>query len=434
MKEKLLKKIIDKTAVMGVIGLGYVGLPLAVEAARAGYRTFGFELDNEKVNMVNKGISYIGDVLPSNLRTVVNSGELQATEELGLIQEVDCLAICVPTPLDKHNQPDISCIIKATEDIGKYWHKGMLIVLESTTYPGTTEEAVKPILEKNGFEVGNEFFLAFSPERVDPGNKKYNTRNTPKVVGGVTQACTEIAAQLYQNILESNIHKVSSPAVAEMEKILENTFRNVNIALVNEMAILCYKMGIDVWEVIEAAKTKPYGFYPFYPGPGVGGHCIAIDPFYLTWKAKEYKYPTRLIETAGAINNFMPEFVVERSMRILNSFGTALSKSRILLLGIAYKEDIDDIRESPALEILKYLEVNGAEVVYNDPFVPSVEYLGKKYYSRELNQGLLEQVDLVIITTAHKCYDYIFIQNHAKFIFDTRNAMVNNKGLNFEKL
>jgi UDP-N-acetyl-D-glucosamine dehydrogenase len=301
----------------------------------------------------------------------------------------------------------------------------MLVVLESTTYPGTTEDVVKPILEETGFLCGTDFFLAFSPERVDPGNREFKTKNTPKVVGGITKDCTEVAAALYRNILEGEVYEVSTPAVAEMEKILENTYRNINIALANEMAILCDKMGINVWEVIDAAKTKPYGFAAFYPGPGIGGHCIPIDPFYLTWKAREYDYHTRLIETAGEINIYMPRFVVERSIRILNNYGIPLKGAKILVLGVAYKQDIDDYRESPVLKVIENFEKLGAAVKYNDPYIPAFAYKGKEYKSADLTDTVLKESDLVVITTMHSCYDYDFIHVHARRIFDTKNATRN---------
>ncbi len=423
MKGALIERINDKTAVVGVIGLGYVGLPLAVEKAKAGYKVIGFDIQEQKVNMVNSGENYIGDIVSSDLTRLVKEGLLVATSDYSFIKTVDCIAICVPTPLDKYFQPDVSYVVNSAKEISKYIHKDMLVVLESTTYPGTTEEVVKPILESSGLKCGSDFYLAFSPERVDPGNKIYKTKNTPKVVGGVTPDCSEVAAALYNNILENHIFVVSSPAVAEMEKILENTFRNVNIALANEMAIICDKMGINTWEVIEAAKTKPYGFMPFYPGPGVGGHCIAVDPFYLTWKAREYGYHTRLIETAGEINNFMPEFVLERSMKILNRFGKALKGSKVLVLGAAYKQDIDDIRESPALEVINNLALNGADLMYNDPYIKTFEFKGRQYESVELTEETLKSADLTIITTMHSVYNYDFIKKHANYIFDTKNAM-----------
>ncbi|MGB3990019.1 MAG: nucleotide sugar dehydrogenase [Acetivibrionales bacterium] len=427
MKNTLLSKINDKTAVIGVIGLGYVGLPLAVEKAKAGYRVIGFDIQEHKIRKVNEGINYIGDIVPADLKNIVRSGRLKATGDYSFISEADCVAICVPTPLDEHFQPDISYIANSSKEIAKYLHKGMLVVLESTTYPGTTEEVVKPILESTGLECGKDFYLAFSPERVDPGNKIYKTKNTPKVVGGVTPDCTEVAAALYNNVLDSEVFRASSPKVAEMEKILENTFRNVNIALVNEMAIICEKMGIDIWEVIEAAKTKPYGFMAFYPGPGVGGHCIAVDPFYLTWKVREFGYHTKLIETAGEINNYMPEFVLERTMKILNRFGKSLNGSEIMVLGAAYKQDIDDVRESPALKVMDLLVRHGARLKYNDPYVPGFTYKGRSYESAPLTAENLESADLVIITTMHSSYDYDFIEKHSKFIFDTKNAMKNVK-------
>ena len=435
MKDKLLKKIQDKTAVLAVIGLGYVGLPLAVEKAKIGYKTIGFDVQDSKVDMVNAGQNYIGDIVPEELTRVVASGKLTATKDFSFIKNVDCIAICVPTPLDIYQQPDVSYVIESTENIARYIHPGMLIVLESTTYPGTTEEILKPILEKSGLKVGVDIYLAFSPERVDPGNSFYNTKNTPKVVGGITADCTEIAACLYENILEGQVQRVSSPAVAEMEKILENTFRNINIALANEMAIVCNKMGIDVWEVIDAAKSKPYGFMAFYPGPGVGGHCIPIDPFYLTWKAREYGYHTRLIETASEINNSMPEFVLQRSMKMLNGFGKALKNSKVLVLGVAYKQDIDDVRQSPALDVIDHLHKNGAQLSYNDPFIPSFTYKGNTYESVKLNVDALQAADLVILLTMHTVYDYELIQEHAQMIFDTKNAFKNVKERgNIEKL
>lgn len=423
--QELLNKINNKKAVIGVIGLGYVGLPLAVEKAKAGYKVIGFDVQREKVEKVNRGINYIGDIVDSELEELVFDKELMATWDYSFLSEVDAVSICVPTPLDKNQQPDLSYVVNSTKSIAKYLHKGMLVVLESTTYPGTTEEVVKPILDETGLVCGVDYFLAFSPERVDPGNKKYKTKNTPKVVGGVTKECTKIAASLYRNVLEGEVFEVSSPKVAEMEKIYENTFRNINIALANEMAILCNRMGINVWEVIDAAKTKPYGFMAFYPGPGLGGHCIPIDPFYLTWKAREYDYHTRLIETSGEINNYMPEFVVERISRILNKFKKPLNSSNVLLLGVAYKKDIDDLRESPVLRIISILEKEGAVVKYNDPYIPEFKYNGKIYKSEELTSDLLSSSDIVVITTDHSKYDYESIVETSKFVFDTRNATKN---------
>lgn len=429
LREQLLKKIENKTAKLGVVGLGYVGLPLAVEKAKSGFEVIGFDVQDEKVKMVNEGKNYIGDIINSDLEDLVKQGKLKATTDFSFVEEVDAVAIAVPTPLDKFKQPDVSYVQKSAEDIAKYLHKGMLVVLESTTYPGTTEEIVKPILEQSGLKCGVDFFLAFSPERVDPGNKQFKTKNTPKVVGGCTEECTEIAATLYKSVLEGDVFTVSSPAVAEMEKILENTFRHINIGLVNEMAILCKKMGIDIWEVIEAAKTKPYGFMAFYPGPGLGGHCIPLDPFYLTYKAREFDYHTRLIETAGEINDFMPEFVIENAMKLLNGHKKALNGSKVLLLGVAYKKDIDDMRESPALKVIELLEKTGAEVMVNDPYVPKFKHLGKEYISVEYKEAIKE-ADIVIVTTDHTDYDYDFVVENAKIIYDTRNAtknVVNNR-------
>ncbi|MFX0548038.1 nucleotide sugar dehydrogenase [Hathewaya histolytica] len=429
LREQLLKKIENKTAKLGVVGLGYVGLPLAVEKAKAGFQVIGFDVQDEKVSMVNEGKNYIGDIIDSDLEELVNKGMIKATTDFSFVGEVDAVAIAVPTPLDKFKQPDVSYVKKSTEDIAKYLHKGMLVVLESTTYPGTTEEIVKPILESSGLKCGVDFFLAFSPERVDPGNKQFKTKNTPKVVGGCTPECTEIAAKLYKSVLEGDVFEVSSPAVAEMEKILENTFRHINIGLVNEMAILCKKMGIDIWEVIEAAKTKPYGFMPFYPGPGLGGHCIPLDPFYLTYKAREFDYHTRLIETAGEINDFMPEFVVENCMKFLNEDKKALNGAKVLLLGVAYKKDIDDMRESPALKVIEHLEKSGANIIVNDPYVPNFKHMGKEYVSVDYKE-VIKEADLVIITTDHTDYDYEFVVENAKILYDTRNAtknVVNNR-------
>lgn len=425
------KKLLNKTATLGVVGLGYVGLPLAVEKAKAGYKTIGFDVQKAKVDMVNAGENYIGDVVNEDLAELVKSGLLSATTDFALVAQADCVCICVPTPLDEHQQPDTSYVKASAESIVPYMHKGMLIVLESTTYPGTTEELLKPIFETSGLKCGEDFYLAFSPERVDPGNLFYKTKNTPKVVGGVTPQCTDVAATLYESILNAPIHRASSPAVAEMEKILENTYRNVNIGLINELAILCNKMGINIWEVIEAAKTKPYGFQPFYPGPGLGGHCIPLDPYYLSWKAREYGFHTSMIESSMMVNDRMPEYCVERASRILNKVKKTLNGSKILILGVAYKQDIDDYRESPAIRVIDGLEKEGAEVIYYDPFVPEYcKYDVVRKSVSQLTAELLETADLVIITTAHTNIDYEFVQKHAKIIFDTKNAMkkVDNRG------
>lgn len=418
------KKLMDKTATLGVVGLGYVGLPLAVEKAKAGFKTIGFDIQESKVRMVNDGINYIGDVVNEDLEEIVKSGLLSATMDFAQVASADCVCIAVPTPLDAYQQPDISYVKASAESIVPYMHKDMLIVLESTTYPGTTEELLKPILEKSGLKCGEDFYLAFSPERVDPGNIIYKTKNTPKVVGGITPECTDVAATMYEAILEAPIHRVSSPAVAEMEKILENTYRNVNIGLVNELAILSNKMGINFWEVVDAAKTKPYGFQAFYPGPGLGGHCIPLDPYYLSWKAREYGFHTSMIESSMMVNDRMPEYCAERTSKILNRFKKAINGSKILILGVAYKQDIDDFRESPAIRVIEELEKEGAEVVYYDPFVSEYHERGVvKKGEAELTAELVKSADLVVVTTAHTNVDYGFVQKHAKAIFDTKNAM-----------
>ncbi|MCP1160527.1 MULTISPECIES: nucleotide sugar dehydrogenase [Bacillaceae] len=421
--ESLINKIENKEAVIGVVGLGYVGLPLAVEKAKAGYKVIGFDVQASRVEQVNMGINYIGDVVDQDLADMIKSGQLVATTDYARIQEVDAAAICVPTPLDIYQQPDTSYVESSSKEIAKYAHEGMLVVLESTTYPGTTEEIVKPALEEKGLVTGETVFIAYSPERVDPGNKQFKTKNTPKVVGGITENCTKVAASLYRNVLEGDVHEVSSPAIAEMEKIFENTFRHINIALSNEMAILCEKMGIDVWEVIDAAKTKPYGFMAFYPGPGLGGHCIPIDPFYLTWKAREYNYHTRLIELAGEINNSMPEYVITRSMQVLNEDGKALRGAKVAVLGVAYKKDIDDVRESPVLKIVELLEHHGADYKVVDPYVSSFKACSKKIETVEMTNELLNEADLVLVTTDHSDFDYAAIAKESKVIFDTRNAL-----------
>ncbi|MDF2037663.1 nucleotide sugar dehydrogenase [Bacillus sp. CMF12] len=419
----LLEKINNKEAVIGVVGLGYVGLPLAVEKAKAGFKVIGFDVQAARVEEVNMGINYIGDVVDEDLKDMVKGGKLEATTDYQRIQEVDAVAICVPTPLDVYQQPDTSYVESSAKEIAKYAHEGMLVVLESTTYPGTTEEIVKPALEEKGLKTGETVFVAYSPERVDPGNKQFKTKNTPKVVGGITANCTEVAAALYRNVLEGDVFEVSSPAIAEMEKIFENTFRHINIALANEMAILCDRMGIDVWEVIDAAKTKPYGFMAFYPGPGLGGHCIPIDPFYLTWKAREYNYHTRLIELAGEINNSMPEFVVNRAMHLLNEDGKALRGAKVTLLGVAYKKDIEDVRESPVLKIIELLDAQGADYTVVDPYVKSFKSCNTRVETVELTKELLNESDLVLLTTDHSDFDYEMIARESKSIFDTRNAM-----------
>lgn len=422
----LKEKLLTKNAVLGVIGLGYVGLPLAVEKAKAGYKTIGFDIQKDKVDKVNNGINYIGDVVNEDLEKIVKSGMLKATLDFSEVAKADAVCIAVPTPLDEYQQPDISYVRASAESIVPYMHKDILIVLESTTYPGTTEELLKPILEKSGLKCGIDFYLAFSPERVDPGNLIYKTKNTPKVVGGVTKECTEIAAIMYENILEAPVHKVSSPAIAEMEKILENTYRNINIGLVNELAILCNKMNINIWEVIDAAKSKPYGFQAFYPGPGLGGHCIPLDPYYLSWKAREYGFHTSMIESSMMINDRMPEYCAERGTKILNRFKKSVNGSKILILGVAYKQDIEDFRESPAIEVINELEKLGALVEFYDPYISEYKEHGKiKTGLNKLSADILKNADLVVVTTAHTKVDYDFVQQNSKFIFDTKNAMKN---------
>ncbi len=425
MKQILLDKIAKKKIVVGVIGLGYVGLPLAVEKAKAGFQTIGFDEQPAKVEMVNQGHNYIGDVVDKDLKRLVDEGLLSATSDFSFIKDVDFIAICVPTPLDIHQEPDLSCVRDSTAEIAKYLKKNTMVVLESTTYPGTTEELVRPILEKgSGLRCGEDFYLGFSPERVDPGNLIYKTKNTPKVVGGIGRDATEVIASMYRSVLEGDVKEVSSPAIAEMEKILENTYRNINIGLINELAMLCNEMGISIWEVIDAASTKPYGFQPFYPGPGLGGHCIPLDPYYLSWKAREYGFHTSMIESSMMINDRMPSYCVDRAGKILNRFQKALNGSRVLVLGVAYKQDIDDYRESPALRVIEELEKTGAEVVYFDPWVRQYRYKGTTRNSeQELTQELLESADLVMVTAAHTNVDYEFVQQHAAAVFDTKNVM-----------
>ncbi len=425
MKQELLKKIENRTLTCGVVGLGYVGLPLAVEKAKAGFRTIGFDVQEKKVDMVNAGINYIGDVSGSDLAQIVASGMLSATSDFSFISDVDFIAICVPTPLDKHQQPDISYVKNSSIRISKYLKKGTMVVLESTTYPGTTEELIKPILEEgSGLRCGEDFYLGFSPERVDPGNLIYKTKNTPKVVGAIGEDASEVISSVYRAVLDSDVFVASSPAVAEMEKILENTYRNVNIGLVNELAMLCDRMGISIWEVIDAAKTKPYGFQPFYPGPGLGGHCIPLDPYYLSWKAREFGFHTSMIESSMMINDRMPEYCVDRGARILNSARKALCGSRVLVLGVAYKQDIDDYRESPAIRVIHELLGRGAQVDYYDPWVSEFTQDGLTMTGiPELTEDVVAQYDLVMVTAAHTNVDYALVQRSAKAILDTKNAM-----------
>lgn len=425
MKKKLLKKITERSIRVGVVGMGYVGLPLAVEKAKAGFETIGFDVQQAKVDMVNAGHNYIGDVVDSDLAALVKVGKLRATTDFSFIKDLDFIAICVPTPLDAHQEPDIRYVRDSATEVAKYLKPETMVVLESTTYPGTTEELIKPILEKgSGLVCGKDFYLGFSPERVDPGNLIYKTKNTPKVVGGVGKDATEVIAAMYRAVLEGDVKEVSSPAVAEMEKILENTYRNINIGLVNELARLCNKMSISIWEVVDAAKTKPYGFQAFYPGPGLGGHCIPLDPYYLTWKAREYGFHTTLIENSMVINDSQPEYCVERAMHILNRHKKAINGAKVLVLGVAYKQDIDDYRESPALRVIDELNKVGAEVSYFDPWVPQCRHAGKVLHSIPmLTPKAVRDVDLVMVTCAHTNVDYAMVQQNAKVIFDTKNVM-----------
>jgi UDP-N-acetyl-D-glucosamine dehydrogenase len=422
----LLEKIESRRARTGVVGLGYVGLPLAVELAKAGFHATGIDLDQRKVDAVMSGRSYIPDVATADVQALRTSGRIDATTDFSIVKELDTINICVPTPLRKTKDPDMSYIVSAVEAIAKHLHPGMLVVLESTTYPGTTDEVVQPLLEVTGLKAGADFFIAFSPERVDPGNPTFQTNNVPKVVGGLTPDCSKLAAALYGSAIET-IVPVSSTRVAEMVKLLENTFRAVNIGLVNELALMCDRMNIDVWEVVDAAKTKPFGFMAFYPGPGLGGHCIPIDPFYLSWKAKQSGFDPRFIELAGHINAGMPHYVVQKVVDALNTRRKALNGSRVLVAGIAYKRDIDDMRESPALDVMHLLEVKGAQVDYADPCVPEVhgrEWPGHRdLQAIEIKHGTYEQYDCVVIVTDHKTFDYDAMVAGADLIVDTRNAI-----------
>ncbi|MBM3728802.1 MAG: nucleotide sugar dehydrogenase [Acidobacteria bacterium] len=420
--ERLREKIANRTARVGVVGLGYVGLPLAVEFARVGYHVTGIDLQQSKVDSINRGESYIQDVPTSVMEPLVKAGRLNATTDFSVISELDTINICVPTPLRKTKDPDMSYIVSACQEIAQYIHAGTLTILESTTYPGTTDELVLPMLERDGLKVGEDFFLCFSPERVDPGNPKFQTYNIPKVVGGITPACTALGKHFYSQALETVV-PVEGTRVAEMVKLLENTFRMINIGLVNEMALMCGRMGINVWEVIEAAATKPFGFMPFYPGPGLGGHCIPVDPFYLSWKSKQSGIEARFIELAGYINGQMPHFVVEKVQNALNDQTKALKGSHVHVLGVAYKRDIDDVRESPALDILHLLLQKGARVSYSDPFVPSLRVEGGGALESQDPVELAEAADCVVIITDHTGFDYRTVVERAKVIVDTRNAL-----------
>ena len=419
------KKLKERKAKIAVIGLGYVGLPLAVEKAKAGFMVVGIERNKKRVDMVNQGKNYISDVINFELERVVKEAKLKATQDFEVVSKVDVICICVPTPLTKNKEPNVQYVQGVTDKFLPYLRKGQLIILESTTYPGTTEEVILPKLQRKGLKVGEDFSLAYSPERIDPGNKKYRMNNIPKVVGGITKRCTYLAKVLYEQIIKEKVYSVSSPRVAEMEKLLENVFRNVNIALVNEMTLLCNRMGINIWEVIEAAKTKPYGFMSFYPGPGLGGHCIPIDPFYLAWKAKEYDFNTRFIELAAEINNRMPHYVVDRASKVLNEHKRCLNGARVLILGVTYKKNIGDLRESPVLKIIKLLEEEKADVCYHDPYIPSFFFQGRRYKYVKLTKDAIKSADLVLITTDHDFFHYEEIVEQAKLVFDTRNATKN---------
>ncbi len=427
--EQLKERIAKRTAKVGVLGLGYVGLPLAVEFATAGFDVTGIDVQTDKVDRFNAGRSYVKDVKDEVFGPLVNAGKLRATTDFSVIEGLDTIDICVPTPLRKTKDPDMSYVVSATEQIAQHMHPGFLVMLESTTYPGTTDELVLPKLQESGLQVGRDFFLCFSPERVDPGNPQFHTGNIPKVVGGITPACTELGALFYGQALEKVV-PVSSTRVAEMVKLLENTFRMINIGLANEMALMCSRMGIDVWEVIDAAATKPFGFMPFYPGPGLGGHCIPIDPFYLSWKSREAGIEARFIELAGYINGQMPQYVVERIQDALNDVAKPLRGSRVHILGVAYKRDISDVRESPALDIIHLLLRRGAIVSYSDAFVPKIATDGLELLAEELLPAA-DQADCVVIVTDHSGIDYAALVEHSRLVFDARNAL---KGMESPKI
>jgi len=431
--QELIEKIRRRDARCGIIGLGYVGLPLALEFARAGFRTTGIDVDRTKVDAINGGRSYIVDVDDGEIAEQVHAGRFAATNDFAAIRELDTINICVPTPLRKTKDPDLTYVVSAVNEIRRYLKRGQLVILESTTYPGTTEEVVQPALEAAGLEVGTDFALAFSPERIDPGNPNFNTRNIPKVVGGVTPTCTEVAKTLYEQCVE-RVVPVSSTRVAEMVKLLENTFRSVNIGLVNEIALMSNALGLDVWEVIEAAKTKPFGFMAFYPGPGLGGHCIPIDPFYLSWKAKMNGFEPRFIELAGHINEGMPRFVVEKITDALNAHSKSVRGSRIHVLGVAYKPGVNDIRESPALNVMRLLKDKGAILSYSDPYIPTIREDGFALDSLPLQNGWLGNVDCVVILTNHAEFDYGAVAESARLVVDTRNALAGARGDNIVRL
>lgn len=428
----LLDKIKKHEATVGIIGLGYVGLPLVIQFVKAGYRSIGFDIDAEKIRYLESGKPYIKHISLSEVKRLKDNDSFLATTDFSLLKKCDCVIICVPTPLGRHNEPDLSFVLDTTTMVAKYLRKGQLIVLESTTYPGTTDEDMRAILEKTGLKAGKDFHLAFSPEREDPNNKDYSTSTIPKVVGGYTPSCLEVARTLYDAVVVKTV-PVSSTRAAEATKLLENIYRSVNIAMINELKMIFDRMGIDIWEVIDAAKTKPFGFQAFYPGPGLGGHCIPIDPFYLTWKAREHGYNTKFIELAGEINTHMPYYVVEKVIDALNVKKKAIRSARVLVLGLAYKKDIDDTRESPSLKLIELLMEKGANVDFNDPYIPrtkKMRHYDLKKNSVPLSKESLKKYDCVIIATDHSCYDYEFILKHALLVVDTRNATkgIKNKG------
>src|SRR5678815_2954603 len=427
--EELRRKIETHQASVGVVGLGYVGLPLVVEFAQAGFCVTGIDVQQSKVDAINRGESYIQDVPTADVQALEKAGKIRATTDFSVVRDLDTINICVPTPLRKTKDPDMSFIVNACQEIAKHFHPGTLVILESTTYPGTTDELMLPMFEEAGLKVGKDFFMCFSPERVDPGNSKFQTKNIPKVVGGITKACTEIGALFYRQALDTVV-PVGSTRVAEMVKLLENTFRMINIGLANEIALMCDRMGINVWEVIDAAATKPFGFMPFYPGPGLGGHCIPIDPFYLSWKTKQAGIEARFIELAGYINGQMPHFVVEKIQNALNERTKPLRGSHIHILGVAYKRDIDDVRESPALDIIHLLRRRGAKVTYSDPFVPRIHTDGIEMQAVDANAATRD-ADCVVIVTDHKKFDYAGMVKNARLVVDTRNAL---KGIQSDKI
>src|SRR5687768_11277958 len=423
-KETLIKNLKEKNARIAILGLGYVGLPLAVVFGEAGFHVTGIDPDTRKIDAINKGVSYIPDVQTEAVDRLVRSGHLTATTDFSVLKEIDAVSICVPTPLRKTGDPDMSFILSATEELTKYMHKGMVIVLESTTYPGTTRELLLPKLgTESGLVVGEDWFLAFSPERVDPGREDWTTINTPKVMGGITEACGEVASVWYEGAIKT-VHRVSSAEAAEMAKLLENTFRMINIGLVNELAIMCERLSVDVWEVIDAAASKPFGFMKFTPGPGLGGHCIPIDPLYLSWKMKSFNYNARFIELASEINTNMPRYVVRRVMEALNDRGKPLKGSKVLVLGAAYKADVDDVRESPALDVIGLLKKKGGIVEYHDPYIPHIHHETDGWYMDSVQDVMqaVREADAVVIITNHKAYDYQAIVENAAFVFDSRNA------------